>query len=275
MIEFRYRRNFLIGSSVMLLALPLSACMETGEDLQDKAVKEAIQENVEPHILSLEGLTDLAQITGEDFANSYIQTFIKDTTVLSTLSEFINHGDLLLTEEQAASNVEAFLTELKPALLQLRESQEQITLYKAQYIDNATVSKASFAFNETYSMSEGGQIDFEDLPSEETVEQVQFLLIESPKENEPFAQEAKERTEQLLAHAKSITTMYDVGDKINAAGDHLMYVLVDNQLIQEILVREGLAKIANENGQNTMYYDRLQKAQAAAQSEGVGIWSMQ
>lgn len=251
--------------------------METGDDLQEKAVKAAMQENKEPHILSVEGLADLAQTTVEDFANNYIQSFIKDTTVLSTLSDFMNLGDLTLTEEQAASNVEAYLTELKPALLKLRqsESQEQITLYKAQYIENATGSKASFVFDETYSMSEGGQIDFEDLQSGGKEETVQFLLIESPKENEPFAQEAKERTEQLLANATGITAMYDIGDKKNSEGDNLMYVLVDNQLIQEILVREGLARIANVVEPNTLYFDRLQEAQVAAQSEGVGIWNIQ
>ena len=116
---------------------------------------------------------------------------------------------------------------------------------------------------------------------------VRYLLIDTPetvKPNtpvQPFGKEASDRTKELLESAESIEIMFDQGDIKENAADHkpgwepryLAYVFVDGQLVQDILVREGLAKIAYVYEPNTTYLGQLQQSEACAKSELVGIWS--
>lgn len=77
-----------------------------------------------------------------------------------------------------------------------------------------------------------------------------------------------------MSTASEITFQYDVGDKKDRYGRTLGYVFVDGMLVQEILVREGLARVAYVKEPNTMYLAQLKEAEAQAKSEQVGIWSI-
>lgn len=111
-------------------------------------------------------------------------------------------------------------------------------------------------------------------------QKVRFLLIDTPESVkpgtavQPFGLEASKRTNELLSTASEITFQYDVGDKKDPYGRTLGYVFVDGTLVQEILVREGLACVAYVKEPNTMYLTQLKKAEAQAKSEQVGIWSI-
>ena len=116
---------------------------------------------------------------------------------------------------------------------------------------------------------------------------VRYLLIDTPetvKPNtpvQPFGKEASDRTKELLEGAGSIEIMFDQGDIKENAAEHkpgwepryLAYVFVDGQLVQDILVREGLAKIAYVYEPNTTYLSQLQQSEAHAKGKSLGVWS--
>ncbi|HHU6751528.1 TPA: thermonuclease family protein [Staphylococcus pseudintermedius] len=110
---------------------------------------------------------------------------------------------------------------------------------------------------------------------------VRYLLIDTPETKhprfgvQPFGREASERTRSLLSSAKKIEIEYDVGPKTDKYGRDLAYVFVDGKMVNEILVREGLAKVAYVYPPNTKYLDRLKAAEALAKQEKLGIWSEQ
>ncbi|WP_330857405.1 thermonuclease family protein [Staphylococcus delphini] len=110
---------------------------------------------------------------------------------------------------------------------------------------------------------------------------VRYLLIDTPETKhprlgvQPFGREASERTRSLLSNAQKIEIEYDVGPKTDKYGRDLAYVFVDGKMVNEILVREGLAKVAYVYPPNTKYLDRLKAAEALAKQEKLGIWSEQ
>ncbi len=113
------------------------------------------------------------------------------------------------------------------------------------------------------------------------IKTVRYLLIDTPETKhprlgvQPFGKEASNRTKSLLSSATKIEIEYDVGPKTDKYGRDLAYVFVDGKLVNEILVREGLAKVAYVYPPNTKYLERLQAAEALAKQERLGIWSEQ
>ncbi|EPH81105.1 hypothetical protein D927_01501, partial [Enterococcus faecalis 02-MB-BW-10] len=51
-------------------------------------------------------------------------------------------------------------------------------------------------------------------------------------------------------------------------------IFVDGMLLQETLVREGLARVAYVKKPNTKYLLELEEAQEKAKNESLGIWSI-
>ena len=111
-------------------------------------------------------------------------------------------------------------------------------------------------------------------------EKFRFLLIDTPKTKhprlgkQPFGQEASDRTKELLQNADQVEVEFDVGTKEDKYQRKLAYIYVDGKMLNEILVREGLAKVAYVYPPNTRYLDRLEKAQEQAKAEKLGIWSL-
>ncbi|HHU6751518.1 TPA: thermonuclease family protein [Staphylococcus pseudintermedius] len=108
---------------------------------------------------------------------------------------------------------------------------------------------------------------------------VRYLLIDTPETKhpkkgvQPFGPEASKRTKALLTHSKKIEVEYDKGSKADKYGRDLVYVYVDGKMVNELLVREGLAKVAYVYPPNTKYLERLKVAETKAQDEKLGIWS--
>lgn len=108
---------------------------------------------------------------------------------------------------------------------------------------------------------------------------VRYLLIDTPetvKANtpvQPFGLEASNRTKELLEQAKLIELELDKGEKTDKYDRVLAYVFVDGSLVQDILVKEGLAKIAYVKKPSTKYLLDLKKSESDAKLAKRGIWS--
>ena len=107
-----------------------------------------------------------------------------------------------------------------------------------------------------------------------------FLLIDKPEtvkpgmEPQPFGKEASDRTNELLSTAETIEIEFDKGDKTDHYKRALCYVYVDGSLIQNILVIEGLAKMAYVSSPNDSLLPEIEKNEHVAKENRVGIWSL-
>ncbi|MGG5370602.1 thermonuclease family protein [Enterococcus sp. AZ196] len=104
-----------------------------------------------------------------------------------------------------------------------------------------------------------------------------YLLIAAPelKKENPYAQEAKDRTKELLKKAKKIQIEYDKGSKRDNKKRELVYIWADGKLIQETLTSEGLAVVHSTKGKNTKYLDKIKKAEEQAKEQKRNIWSIE
>ncbi|MBF0779696.1 MULTISPECIES: thermonuclease family protein [unclassified Granulicatella] len=111
------------------------------------------------------------------------------------------------------------------------------------------------------------------------IERVRFLLIDTPesvKPNtpvQPYGKEASQRVETLLKQAKTISVSYEKGRERDRYNRLLAYVFVDGELLQDILVKEGLARVAYYKGKE-QYLSQLQEHQKQAKAQKIGIWSI-
>lgn len=107
-----------------------------------------------------------------------------------------------------------------------------------------------------------------------------FLAIDTPetvhptKEEESFGKEASEYTCKKIKEAKKIILEYDKdSDKLDKYNRHLVWVLIDDVLLQKRLVEKGLASVAYLYG-DYKYTDILEKAEQKAEEDKLGIWSI-
>lgn len=111
-------------------------------------------------------------------------------------------------------------------------------------------------------------------------ESFRYLIIDTPELNllendpEPFAEEAAERTKELLQNADKIEVEFDEGPETDNYSRYLAYVYVDGEMINETLVREGLAEVRYLNPPNISHQDLLEEAEEEAKREHLGIWSL-
>ena len=105
---------------------------------------------------------------------------------------------------------------------------------------------------------------------------IRLLLIDTPetakegKAAQPFADQAKQRTEELLKKAKKVEGKFDVGDYTDKYGRALMYVYLDGKLLQQTLVEESLARVGYAHPPNTSLLKDLQKVED--QTKKKNIW---
>ena len=78
----------------------------------------------------------------------------------------------------------------------------------------------------------------------------------------------------MLQHAHKIEVEYDIGTHKDKYQRDLIYVWIDGQLVQEILVRDGLAQVAYVYPPNTRYLNYLEASQKEAKEAKVGLWSL-
>lgn len=107
-----------------------------------------------------------------------------------------------------------------------------------------------------------------------------FLAIDTPetvhptKEIESFGKEASDYTCNKIKNANKIVLEYDNdSDKLDKYDRHLVWVFVDNSLLQKELVSNGLASVAYLYG-DYKYTNDLEKMEQEAEDNKLGIWSI-
>ena len=105
---------------------------------------------------------------------------------------------------------------------------------------------------------------------------VRFLAIDAPEvgeQEEPFGKEASEFTCNKLKYAKKIEIEYDDNalekDKYDR---HLVWIFVDDRLLQDEIVRNGWAEVTYLYG-DYKYIDRLKQSESVAKRNSLNIWS--
>lgn len=108
---------------------------------------------------------------------------------------------------------------------------------------------------------------------------VRFLAIDTPetkhptKGSEPYGKEASNYTCKRLKEAKKIVLEFDSNsDKIDKYNRYLAWVFVDNNLLQDELVKKGFADVKYLYG-NYTYTDRINTSLKKAKNNKVGMWN--
>ncbi|MGN5884062.1 thermonuclease family protein [Staphylococcus simulans] len=106
-----------------------------------------------------------------------------------------------------------------------------------------------------------------------------LLLIDTPETKhpkkgvEPYGKEASAYTKNMLENASKIEVEFDKGGKTDKYGRYLAYVYADGVMVNDALVRQGLAKVAYIYPPSITYLDQLKESQRLAQQEHFNIWS--
>lgn len=108
---------------------------------------------------------------------------------------------------------------------------------------------------------------------------VRFLAIDTPETNHPtkgkesYGKEASKFTCNKLKSAEKIQLEYDPNsDKYDKYDRHLGWIFVDNQLLQKLIIKEGLAKV-DYLYDDYKYTDILLSEEKQAANNKIGIWS--
>jgi endonuclease YncB( thermonuclease family) len=88
---------------------------------------------------------------------------------------------------------------------------------------------------------------------------------------EPFGREAAERNIELV-EGQQVELEDDTVD-VDSSGFMLRYVYLDGEMVNETLLREGLARLA-PLGRNNRYGESLRLAESEARDQPVNIWTL-
>jgi len=110
-------------------------------------------------------------------------------------------------------------------------------------------------------------------------EHIRFLGIDSPeiwkkkgdKQDEPWGRDAANFVKVLLPSGSEVGLAFEAGNKEGAYGRKLAYLIVDDELVNGLLLKEGYA-IFNDFGNELKYRDYLKKMERKARIHGKGIW---
>ncbi len=108
-------------------------------------------------------------------------------------------------------------------------------------------------------------------------ETIRYLLIDTPEVrhqtlgNQPLGDEASSRNKQLLEDA-TVSLEFDVGERYDDYGRLLAYVYADGHSVQQILLQEGLARVAYVFVPNTRHLDSFEEAEVIARQAKLNIW---
>ena len=110
------------------------------------------------------------------------------------------------------------------------------------------------------------------------IKTIRMLAVDTPESVHPnkgveyFGKEASNFTCETVKNAKKIEIEYDKNsDKEDKYNRLLVWVFVDNELLQDMLVQNGYAEVTYLYG-DYKYTSLLQDHQAVAESKKIGIW---
>lgn len=116
---------------------------------------------------------------------------------------------------------------------------------------------------------------------------VRYLFIDTPETVHPkrpaqcFGQEASDRNKEILHAADQVYLHFekrknDTSDRLedeDKYGRLLAHIYADDVNVQEVLLQEGLARLAFIEGYDTPTLDRYKEAANEAQAKKIGVWS--
>ncbi|WP_225349245.1 thermonuclease family protein [Apilactobacillus kunkeei] len=106
-----------------------------------------------------------------------------------------------------------------------------------------------------------------------------LLLVDTPETKHPkkgvekYGPEASAFTKKMVENAKKIEVEFDKGQRTDKYGRGLAYIYADGKMVNEALVRQGLAKVAYVYKPNNTHEQHLRKSEAQAKKEKLNIWS--
>ena len=110
---------------------------------------------------------------------------------------------------------------------------------------------------------------------------VRFLAVDTPETKhpdkgvEPYGPEASNFTKEKLTNAKKIVLEYDNNStKTDKYNRHLAWIWVDDELLQELLIESGLAKVEYVYG-DYKYLEQLQEKETIAKQNKIGLWQQE
>ena len=102
-----------------------------------------------------------------------------------------------------------------------------------------------------------------------------FLAIDTPESTnkiEPFGKEASDYVCNLLKNADKIEIEYDPNsDKLDKYDRHLVWVFIDDELLQDLIIQKGLGEIEYIYG-DYKYLTQLEASELMAKTNRLGIW---
>lgn len=111
-------------------------------------------------------------------------------------------------------------------------------------------------------------------------ESIRLLLVDTPETShptlpvQPFGEEAKAFVTRWLPEGDTVTLEYDVG-RYDRYQRTLAYVWYDGVMVNEELLRRGLARVAYVYAPNTQHVDAFRDVERAARRQLLGIWSLE
>ena len=103
-----------------------------------------------------------------------------------------------------------------------------------------------------------------------------FLVIDTPEsttKKEAFGKEASDFTCNLLKNANKIEIEYDDNsDKLDKYDRHLVWVFVDDNLLQDLIIKNGLGEVEYLYG-DYKYTSILEASEILAKTNRVGMWN--
>jgi micrococcal nuclease len=111
-------------------------------------------------------------------------------------------------------------------------------------------------------------------------ETIRYLLLDTPEVrhqtlgNQPGGDEASARHKEIMENGQ-VSIEFDVGDRMDDYDRLLAYVYIDGESVQEILLKEGLGRVAYVFPPNTRYLDEFEEAQEIAKEAKKGIWEVE
>lgn len=222
----------------------------------------------------LDATEDIAKITGNQELENAIDAVEDTKEVIDATKEIVGAVENAVT----GLNVQTELSK--------QENQIPVTLNKAIDGDTASFELVSTDVNNLmYSgyIKENGSARLNEIINvfgKKNSVTTRFLLIDTPETNHPskgvqeYGVEAKEFTKKALMNAKTISLVFDKGDVYDKYNRALAYVYVDGKSLQEMLLENGLARVAYVYKPNTTLLESFKAAEQKAKSSNLNIWSI-
>lgn len=199
-----------------------------------------------------------------------LKTLISGGTILIAFILFVIFSDS--TPKEVLDDIKDSVSTEQVSDFTAKEIEGEISV---SYAEKATGNKAQTV--EYISANDG---DTFSVLLDGNKQKVRLLMIDTPEmnydENDPmpYAEDAKDYTVNILSNAKTIQVLFDKGPATDNYDRNLAYVFVDGVLLQESLLKEGLAAVRYVNKPNNTLESELRDIQADTEKKGINIWSI-